>query len=50
MNNKEQALEQYSWLVEKDWLNGQIHSSARGAFYLSIFFALVWNAISFPIA
>lgn len=51
MNNKEQQLEINSpWLDEKDWLNGQIHSSARSAFYLSLFFALFWNAISFPIA
>ena len=38
------------WLDEKDWQNGQIHSSARTALYVSLFFALFWNIISFPIA
>lgn len=38
------------WLDEKDWINGQINSNARGAFYLALFFTLFWNAISFPIA
>ena len=38
------------WLYEKEWENGQIHSSARGMFYFSLFFALFWNLIAFPVS
>jgi len=38
------------WLKEKRWKNGEIHSNAKNSFYIMFFFALFWNAISFPIA
>lgn len=54
MNNEEhlnQSAELYRpWLDEDDWQNGQIHSNARSALYGSFFFAVIWNAISFPVA
>ncbi|MCW8932794.1 MAG: hypothetical protein OQL19_21465 [Gammaproteobacteria bacterium] len=54
MHNKDELNQETElgspWLDEDDWQNGQIHSNARSALYASIFFALFWNAISFPIA
>jgi len=49
MNNDQNLDSNFPWLSEKNWQNGQIHSGARSTFYISLFFALFWNAISFPI-
>ena len=50
MSNDQNLDSNFPWLNDKDWQNGQIHSGARSAFYLALFFTLFWNAISFPIA
>lgn len=45
-----QSEKDYPWLDDKKWINGKIHSNARGLFYLILFFAVGWNLLSFPIS
>jgi hypothetical protein len=37
------------WLQKPDWLSGKIKSSNKTMIYFSLFFALFWNLISWPV-
>ncbi len=45
----EQKYPDKPWMQKPDWLSGKIKSSNKTMVYFSLFFALFWNLISWPV-
>ncbi len=43
------AARENAWLDKKEWRNNRIRSEARSTMWGAWFFAIIWNAVSFPI-